>query len=343
MKKLLITLAAVAVATSAQAGKLNFDARFDSDSASFNTDAAKPGYQKYYVQTGRVDWNGSVNEDLSYRLRLRFDKDGTTVNSRDSLNNTTDLAYFAHKMGDFTLIGGKFDALMNGFEGATNGADLYFKSQAFSDSSTVRYGTGVGATYAYGDHAFTLATMNPLTDEVQGSNFAQTNSLAAFIYKGSFMEKALGVQASYHQTHAAYDKDATYSYILAGVKYEQSAWMVSFDANMNSYKNKTTANNTDTLNSYVVTGGYNVTDMITVKAKVEMSSKVAKAAAGDNKDTYTGIGAAVEFKPIKDTNFRYHLAYTSVADKNEPATGSSTTPTETHLILGARLQADFLK
>lgn len=346
MKKLLVTIAALVAASSAQAGKLNLDVRFDSDSATFNTDSGKPGYQKYTVQTGRVDWNGAVNEELAYRLRLRFDKDQGSVNKRDNVNDTVDLAYFTHKMGDFTLIGGKFDAGMNGFEGATNGADLYFKSQAYSSTTygALRYGTGAGVVYAYGDHVFTLANMNAISDELDSSgNFAQTNTIGAFIYKGAFIDKSLNVIASYHQTHLSGDKDGALAFIVAGIKYEQPAWFVSLDANMNSYKNVSATNNTDTLNSYVLNAGYNINESWTAKAKFESSVLTKKPTAGDNKYTTTGLGAAVEYKPIKDTNFRYHLAYTNVAIKNDPATGTGLTPTESHVVLGARLMADFLK
>lgn len=337
----MLVLAATAASTVAQAGKINLDMRMDSDNATFNDDAAKPGYQKYYFQTGRVDFTGNATEDLSYRLRLRFDKDQGTVNKRDNVNNTVDLAYLGHKMGDLTVIAGKFDASMNGFEGATSGADLYFKSTAYN--AALRYGTGIGASYAFGDHSLTLAHMNALSDEVVGSDLAQTNGTMALIYKGSIMDKSLNFIASHHQTHKANDKDGTYGFTTVGVKFEQPAWFAGVDVNSYSLKNQTTADTTDTVMSTVVTGGYNITEELAAKLKYEMSStKINTSTTAEEKHTINGYGLALEYKPIKDTNFRYHVAYTSVANKTEVAS-TSTTPTENHFIIGARLNADFLK
>lgn len=343
MKKLLIVMAAIAAASTSFAGKLNLDARVDSDSATYNTDSGLPGYQKYYLQTGRIDWNGTANEDLSYRVRLRFNKNQGTVNTRDSLNDTVDMAYFANKMSDLTLTLGKFDLDTAGFEGATTGADLYFNSQAYSDAkvSNTRYATGVKGAYAFGDHSLTLGHTNPGTDETLGGSFAQSNGVAFFVYKGALLEKALKLMASYHTSHKAYDKDATTSQTNLGVKYEQAAWFASLDLNMHAAKNYTTADKTDTLSSYVLNGGYNINDSMAVKAKYEMSNKLVNTnATTETKTAYTGMGLAFEYKPIADTNFRYHVAYTSLGSKVDGATAS---PNESHVVLGARLLADFLK
>ncbi len=343
MKKLLIVMAAIAAASTSFAGKLNLDARVDSDSATYNTDAAKPGYQKYYLQTGRIDWNGTANEDLSYRVRLRFNKNQGNVNSRDSLNDTVDMAYFAHKMSDLTLTLGKFDLDTVGFEGATTGADHYFSSQAYGDTkvSNTRYATGVKGAYAFGDHSLTLGHTNPGTDEVLGSNFAQSNGVAFLLYKGAMLEKALKLMVSYHTSHKAYDKDATTSQTVLGLKYDQAAWFASLDLNMHAAKNYTTTDKTDTLSSYVLAGGYNINDSMAVKAKYEMSNKLVNTnATTETKTAYTGMGLAFEYKPVADTNFRYHVAYTSLGSKVDGATAS---PNESHVVLGARLLADFLK
>lgn len=343
MKKLLIVMAAIAAASTSFAGKLNLDARVDSDSATYNTDAGLPGYQKYYLQTGRIDWNGTANEDLSYRVRLRFNKTQGAVNTRDSLNDTVDMAYFANKMSDLTLTLGKFEIDTAGFEGATTGADLYFTSQAYNDTtvSNTRYATGLKGTYNFGDHTLALGHTNPRSDETQGSSFAQSNSVAFLVYKGALLEKSLKLNASYHQSHKAYDKDATNSQMNLGVKYEQAAWFASLDLNMHAAKNYTTADKTDTLSSYVLNGGYNINDSMAVKAKYEMSNKLVNTnATTETKTAYTGMGLAFECKPVADTNFRYHVAYTSLGSKVDGATAS---PNESHVVLGARLLADFLK
>jgi hypothetical protein len=59
-----------------------------------------------------------------------------------------------------------------------------------------------------------------------------------------------------------------------------------------------------------------------------------------NSNTFTGMGAVVEYKQIKESNFRYHVAYNSIT-----ATGSSYAQdqTRTEILVGTRMLADFLK
>lgn len=343
MKKTLFVLSNV-VASAALAGSLNFDMRFDMDNASFDKDGGKPKYMKYYMQTGRVDWNGKATEDLSYRLRLRFDKDQGAVNKRDSLNNTVDFAYLGHKMGDFTLVAGKFDVMMNGFEGATAGPDLYFKSIAYGLGQ--RYMGGVAGAYTMGDHSFTLANVNNVNDATEGANFNQTHGVTGLIYKGAFMEKAMNVMASYHTANTvaaggASTKDGTNTYTTVGVKYAQGAWGGFFQYDMFSMENSGDATKSDKHNSMLLDGFYNLSESMTLKAKIESATYTSESTSPANKIAVTGTGLAFEYKPIKDTNFRYHVAYTTQSTKSDAS--GAVAAVENHMIAGVRLNADFLK
>ena len=79
--------------------------------------------------------------------------------------------------------------------------------------------------------------------------------------------------------------------------------------------------------------------MSAVKAKIESSTYKDASTTSESKETTLGYGIAYEIKPIKDADFRYHVAYTNKDVK--PETGD--TKTESHIIAGLKLQADFLK
>lgn len=342
MRKATIGAALLLASTSALAGSLNFDARFDSDHASFNTDYAKPAYTKYFMNVGRVDYKGKLTDDINFRLRLRFDKSPVAVNANDNLNQSVDLAYVSHKMGDFTLTAGKFDIGMNGFEGLTPGPDIYFKSQAYSIGT--RYLAGFSGSYAFGDHSITLLTVNNTADQVDSSgSLTQTAGYTGLIFKGAFLDKALTPLLSYHKvnpvTSGNVSVDGFNTYTTLGLKYDVKTWNVAFDYSTFATESSADATKSDTLNSMVLTFGYNIADNQTVKAKVESST--AKLDKTGVSTAYSGTGLTYEYKPAKDADFRYHVAYTTQTNKADSTNAVS--KTENHLIAGIRINADFLK
>jgi len=335
MKKLIVMLSLVS--SSAFAGSISLDARVDSDSANYNTANGNKNYSKFYLQTGRVDFKGKATEELSYRLRLRFNKTQAAVSTRDSLNDNVDYAAITHKMGDYSLTAGKFDIMTNGFEGATAGSDMYLTSAAYG--ALTRYATGANAAYVMGDHTFNLMAVNNKADTASG----QTRNMYGLVYKGTFMEKALNVIASYHMLSTPYTENSSVnnhndSFATVGVQYKSTGWSTSLDYNMITAVDTATAGKKDTTDSIVLNGSYDVNEMSAVKAKIESSTE-KDGAANDAKTTTLGYGLAYEIKPIKDADFRYHVAYTNKDVK--PETGD--TKTESHIIAGVKIVADFLK
>lgn len=336
MKKTVVLLSSL-IATSAFAGSISLDTRIDADNASYNSDAGKPGYSKFTLQTGRVDFKGNAAADLSYRLRLRFNKTQAAVSSRDSLNDNVDFAQLAHKMGDITLLVGKFDVGTAGFEGATAGPDLYQTSVAYN--AVGRYHTGLAVNYVMGDHSFTLADVNLAADSTTGGNFDQSRSIVALIYKGALMEKALNVIGSYHTYGNTFGTtNASTTMMTVGAQYKMDATTLALD--YNTYSLPKTATTTDKLTSIVGSVGYAMSDMNTIKGKVESSSYTADGGTAVKTAT-TAMGLAFECKPVKDADFRYHAAYTTKSAKDD--TTGAVTITENHFIIGTRLVADFLK
>jgi Phosphate-selective porin O and P len=338
MKKIIVLLSLVS--TAAFAGSISLDTRIDSDSASYNTANGNPGYSKFYIQTGRVDFKGNAAQDLSYRLRLRFDKDQTTVNKRDNLNDTVDYATVTHKLGDFALTFGKFDVLGQGFEGATAGPDIYFKSAAYNALS--RYHTGAHADYIMGDHTFILAAVDYPSDVTISSKLAQSRNVYAFIYKGALLDKTLNVIASHHTYSSPYSNgtgidNQTNAFSTVGAQYKMANWSAQLDYDMFSTMNASNGSKTDKLDSIVAGGSYEINEMSAVKAKLELST--AKDGVSDAKTKTTGYSVAFECKPVKDADFRYHVAYTNQEVKPD----ATDAKTESHIIAGIRLQSDFLK
>lgn len=368
--KFAVITSALLVGTMAQAGSLEYDFRFDSDNTQWNsgadgsggtgsaTTSLKKDGTKFTVQTGRLDYKGKLNDDISYRLRARFNRDQDTVNTNSGTNSTIDYASMTHKLQDnLSLTVGKFGSDMAGFEGATSGADIYFKSQAYRDldyksgttfgtiSSTnsdpgaryanVLFVTGAKLAYSYDNNevAFTVAGNSDATEN-------QTKPLAGLVWKGKYLDKALSAIVSYHtqsaDTSTSYEK---YNLATLGLKYDVGAWYAQLDYDMFTYVNASKPKD-DTTTSAVVEAGYKM-DKALLKAKLE-SSTVNTGAGTQAKYTYTGMGLAYEYKPYADTNFRYHVAYTTRTISSD-ATATYKDRGETHAIAGIRMVGDFLK
>ncbi len=138
MNKFLL-LAIAAATIQAQAGSINFDMRTDMLSQDYNDAALASGATgvdnySFRIQTGRLDYKGSLNEKTSFRARVRFaTKDQGAIEKRDSTNATLDHASATYKFSDMLqLTMGKTSTEVGGNEGNSAGPDLYFTSEAYS-------------------------------------------------------------------------------------------------------------------------------------------------------------------------------------------------------------------
>lgn len=351
MRKLLIAgLMTSAVAVAANAGSISFDSRADYEAKNYNDASNTRNYNKINMQTLRLDAKGNFNEDVSYRLRVRFNKTATTMRTADSMDSTTDFAYIQHKvMEGLSLQFGKIGTEIGGFEGMTPGSDLYFTSAAYGTSAdaqqgALRYATGAKIIYTVADQEFNLMTVNQQTDAVN-TTFSQTHEAMGVVYKGSFMDKTLLPYLSYFmddvQGTAAGVIDKKYNYMTAGIKWDAKPVFVEVDYSINNYKNKSITDETDTTSSAVATVGYQLDNWV-AKLKYEGSEvKTFTAANTSGKLTYTGMQLAAEYMPTADKNFRYHAAYMTRDTKSDAA--GAQTMTEQTAIVGVKLYADFLK
>lgn len=358
MKKFLIATLTTAAAISAQAGSLSLDMRADYNSTTYNVEAGKSNFTRYYFKTGRLDYQGKATEDLSYRARLAFTKDATVTADYDATQTAVEYAYLTHKLSDmFSLTVGKFNTEFGGFEGATSGADLYLTSEFYTrtaptsattsaagklsvynlGTTNLLYATGVKGTFSFaGQQIHLMATNESSNATVAGPSSDQNSSLMGVAWRGAFAEKALNFVVSYH-TMAGPVKDDKHQFMVAGVMWNSAPVMVSADYLVSEFKQDASGKK-DTMTSIVAKLAYTGWEQWTPRLEFTSSEdKQEISSAVSNK--FTGMGAVLEYKPYNDQTFRYHIAYNNITEK--PNTGNDIKKDE--VVVGARLLADFLK
>lgn len=371
MKKILMTgLAALTFSTVAHAGSLHLDFRVDANGTNYN-DEAKDVFglsdsSRIYFKTGRLDYKGTLNEQISYRVRWAFTKNAN-VAAKDSTVTGVELAYLTHKMSDlFSLTIGKFNSEIGGFEAATSGADLYLTSENYTRSALTRapaggatslndatnlgllYQTGVKGTFSFsGQDIHIVVTDNASDDSVNtwagsGSSTSATSTqnrgLYGVVWKGSFLNKSLSPVVSYFelspQNKSADSKNTLAS---AGLKFDFEPISAYVEYHISDFKDGAT-DDKDTLSSIVAKIAYTGWEEWVPRLEF-FSSEDKREIGGSTKDKYLGYGAVVEYIPKKSETFRYHAAVNMVDEDRE----GSDNVTKTEFILGARLMADFLK
>lgn len=361
MKKIFISaLALSTAATVAQAGPLNLDLRADYSATTY-TDAALPDSNRFYLRTGRVDYQGKAFEDVSFRVRLSFTK-SATPNGTDSMQPAAEFAYLSHKLSDMlSLTIGKMNTDVGGFEGNTSGSDLYLLSTnynkytgqataaGFPSAPAAYYGTSdmlymTGAkltmTFAEGTNSVQLMGMNQKNDETAATSAMDQNGLLmGLVYKGSFMDKALNFIASYHTSEGAV-VDSKYQWMAAGVMWNADPIAISVDYLLNDEKNDTGTTGKNELSSVVVKFAYTGMEQWIPRLDFFSSKRKDELSATAVDTDWTGYGAVLEYRPYNDKNFRYHLAYNNIKESPEGATDDII---KHEVIVGTRFLGDFLK
>ncbi|OFZ29840.1 MAG: hypothetical protein A2622_11555 [Bdellovibrionales bacterium RIFCSPHIGHO2_01_FULL_40_29] len=366
MKRLLLLVIIGFAATQAHAiGNLNFDFRADMLSQTFNDDAelaaaGKDNY-RFYINTARLDYKGNLNEDVSYRARMRLaGKAQGALEIRDNSNPTLDFAYATHKMSDmFKLTVGKLAHDVGGFEGATAGADMYFVSEAYAGTGTslgafgglsfkgytqVLYGTGAKGTLTFGSHELNLMATNLDTNVGRASVANATAGLSdqnknmwGLVYKGFMMEKVLGLMASYHTETTKEDYKADWAAV--GFQWQAQPILFQLDYALNTATSLTgTTVLKDTLSSIIGKVVYSFDENTAVGAKVASSEELFDGVT-TSKNKYMSYGLQAEYKPATADLYRYHVAFNS--REETPETGNKRSLQE--VIVGMRILGDFLK
>ncbi len=367
MKSILMLVIIGLATTQAQAiGSLNLDFRADMLSQTYNDAAELAGAgadnYRFFVNTARLDYKGTLNDDVTYRLRARFAaRSPSNMNISDNTNNTVDFAYATHKMSDMLkLTVGKFGLDVGAYEGATAGPDLYFTSEAYggtaaysaptATATTSRgyanqlYGTGVKLGMTFGTHEVNLMAnnldlnagrANLASNAVTGSS-GQNKNMVGLSYKSTMMDKALGLMASYHtQTKA---EDFKNDWAAVGIQWNMNPVLAQLDYAMNTSTYTTGTVFKDQVSSIVGKVVYSVDESLAVGVKATSSEeKLDQAAPIKNK--FMSYGLQAEYKPVAADMYRYHVAVNSRT--MTPETGDARNIQE--LIVGMKINADFLK
>ncbi len=346
MQKTLFALA-FGLASTSFAGSLNLDMRADYSSTSYK-ESVLPDSNRFYLKTGRLDYNGKVLEDISFRVRWAFAKDATVLKT-DNAQKALELAYLSHKLSDnFTLTLGRLNTEFGGFEGMNGSPDLYLTSEFYTQSgpngnlpgdnygtAALLYMTGIKATYSTDNHLFHLLATNENIDEA-AAQVNQDAPMVGVVWRGNFFEKGLGTTLSYH-TQKGDNSGDRHQFMAAGLMWRGSQFMAVADYLVSTFK-LDSANETDSVTSVVGKIAYLGWENWMPRLEITSSEEKHETGAAE-KNKYFGYGAVVEYYPYTDKNFRYQVAFTNVELK--PETGNRVTRQE--IVVGTRLLADFLK
>lgn len=328
-------------------GSLLLDARTDYKSYTANDAVAKPSYAAFQMTRIRMDYQNKLGELNSFRARIDLLNAAESTAIRDKTSKLIDFAFLTRKINDhwsFTM--GKIISGMGGTEANNNSGDIYLRSLAGDEIAGIYWPTGAQIESIYGENRLRLNVGNNTedicSDPVTCDNLKQTRNLTGLTYTSKFFNGSLLPNLSFHSedfiSKLGVKKKNTY--LAVGFKYLIQDFEIEADRLANDYDLEPQAN-TNVLATYSNMGliRYKIKDFGSVHVKYENSErKKATSAATDSKSTVTGTTVAVEYRPIKDENWRLHLAVTQKDEK--PEAGS--TKKENSIYLGMRIIADVL-
>lgn len=343
---------------------ITYDFRFDLQSKDYDEDTNKAGtedFMRFHLERGRLDFQGKLNDDVSYRLRLRFNQPAAgkvdaatnqpTANERDQLGTWVDHASVTQKIYEFgTITLGKFASDIGGYEGAA-AADRYIFSAAYAPNTAAgitasedfQFYTGVKIGAAAMDHdvALHFANAEP-TDHKVGGKFAQNKPSVGLVWKGNFMDGVFLPLYAYHQVPGAPGAatNGKLAFLSLGNRFQLDDLQVDFDLLRNTYQDDTPGariTNQGIASSF----GYKL-GSLTPKLQLDQTNIASVTATGgaETRTKQTSTALAVEFVPDLKDRFRYHAA---IASTTIAVDGAAKSQKISELILGARLLGDFLK
>lgn len=353
MKKMITLAAVAAISTSASAFDYKFNLEGRADFISSNTKTtAQAGTTTSVKQNGfgasnnliRLNMMGNINDTLSYRMRYRFNQEGTAT-SRDSSTTALDYLYVDHKNSLFTTRFGKTNwAEAYGRESFISSTDLFLATAAYTayNDNIGNYRFGVSATTTFMEtHKLTLAISNPNKTATDAGTEQKNTSLAyAAHYSSVLFDKMFQPTLSY--TLAPQDADAQasttkgdYTMMAAGFRSEVAGFIVDADWKKFEREKRTTAGADDETTSIFANVSYNINEFspFVQYANDKFSDDLAANTAEYKKNTYV---AGVMFKPYTDVNFRYHLAYSMSKQEFDAATATNKEVKDNRVIFGIK-------
>jgi hypothetical protein len=357
----------ISAALGAHAGSVGYDFRFDRLSKDYDKDTNAAGtndFSKMFFHRARIDFKGSAEEGLDYRVRFRFDQTTAGVNERDKVSSFVDFAFVTHKFNEnMALTLGKFMSEIGGYEAAFI-ADRYAESALWKSNSAPSLAainhwlySGVKLEFFTGEQTFALHLANQEPSDVSTTvppattaSFSQNANMTGLVWKGTIAEM-WKTSWAYHTVGTTGAQGATgtekgnKSFITLGNRFAFDAFMVDFDYMINSSKDSSDAafagkGATANLSGFTLAAAYK---MESLTPKFEYSSATyknkASESATENDTKFTNTALALEYMP-GPKGLRYHVAY---GMRDTKLTGAANTIKETDIIMGARFTGDFLK
>lgn len=356
MKKVLATMGlAVLASPMANAGSLGFDFKSEFVNTSYNDAAGTPNNSVFKVSRFDLNIGGKLGEMTSYTARIKllnsnakaYATIGATtseVSPNDGTTSFIDAAYVTRTLMDgLELSVGKVWTGIHGWEGNLSGADVYLYTVAGDTFAGAGAATGANLGYKMGDHTFNVMVTNPNTNMMSTTTAPnQDRNMWGVTYFGNLMGGMLLPVVTYHmddQTVGSAKKK--FSYLGLGGKFAMEMFDIEADILMNNLEGNTTADKTDTVSSYYLLARYKMGAFMP-HLKYEISTaKINTSATVETKTDYTGLTAALEYLPVDNEMFRYHVAYTRRTEKADTS-GAQEKATD-KLMFGVRLNADILK
>ncbi|MBC7537719.1 MAG: hypothetical protein H7281_02780 [Bacteriovorax sp.] len=372
MKLLIPAIALLSSTVMAADLKFNVEGRFDYANSTVKHEFAtatnnfEEKRSEFDSNVLRLNMVATINENLSARFRYRFStaQDAASKN-RDLSFQNVDFFFIDHKTSMFTTRIGKqsqVESLGREFfisatdypttaYNSTSGATGYIASNT-AVYNTVKsdadlYRVGVSLIFKQlEDQTFTISAFNPAksttyTDTAGASNDAKNSKMGlGAYYNGSFLNKMIQPTLGYTTFGIAPETDlagapntvsASNKLMAAGIRSEVAGFVI--DADWKQYKrdNTSTATSTaDKTTSIWANVAYtwdNLTPFVNY-----INDKYTKSANNLTDYKRNAISAGLQFKPFKDNNFRYQVAYTSDVKKIDAATGTNENKVTAHQI-----------
>lgn len=330
------------------AGSVKFDFRGDATSQSVNQEALDAGagrdHYRFLLQTARIDFRGDLTEKTYIRSRIRANDTAASRNQRDFATNMLELAYVSMKASEnIRLSFGKVATEIGGNEGQTSTADLYLTSLVHQSTSAERYGTGAKMTADFEKGSLVLLSVNQPSDAPSGataSTFEQNRTMWAALLKGKFSPLFQPQIGTYVAPRQNGNLDRQDQYLNVGLKSELDQWAVEYDYLNAEYIDRTITKITDTLETHLLNVSYKWGQW-TPRVKLDWTKEhLAQSATVRDGQVFRhdGYQFALEYQPVENKNYRYHLAYL-YREKRPEATKTQVVQTA---LIGVRINADFL-
>ncbi len=317
MKKELLCLTLAAATTMAAAPQIlvqgRTDYRYDMRNAA---DDALRDNNGFNVPYARLDVKGKANDDLSYRMRLRFDFASQSVSGTKALVNDSvkgvasyiDNLYATQKFSHgFSVTAGKFFSGRAGWEGLASGMDHYHTTLVYSATAgDYQSVLGVQPQWEGANQTVQLTVANSgqaWTSDKGVQHFLMVGGL----WKGNFLNGAIQPNLSIYYRSINHWGDCQ---TLGTVGLRSEVGIFSGELEWKEFSDTNTISGSDyqpLMQSYSALAKLNF-GMLRPQLKVSYDHSDAVQEAG--RLDRVAVSPVLEVYPFEKTNFRWHVGYT---------------------------------